>query len=372
MKYKVRICLSEIPPGTPCDSDFFLAGEPNNWKPDVAAFRFQPGPDNQPILEIEVEEGFQYLITRVDLDNEEAEANGRKKRARYFDLKAGRDQNIIIEHWRDQVEKLHTVTGELIFEHLKLPNHFEKRCLRILLPPDYHQSERRYPVLYMQDGQNLFDEYTSYAGEWQVDECLEDLYKANRTAGFIVVGIDNAMGHRLEEYGPWAFEFQRRTRGGQGKTYAAALVGTIKPYIDKNFRTLPERQHTAVIGSSLGGLISLYTALRYQRSIGAVAALSPSIAITRSGPRFKGMIRRNPRKLPQSIYLDMGTAEGNATTAHKAHEIAVSLARKRHPDDRIAFRMIEGANHSEAAWSARFGKILAWLFPEHVKSQNSG
>ena len=122
----------------------------------------------------------------------------------------------------------------------------------VYLPPNYDQSSKKYPVIYMHDGQNLFDNATSYIGEWEVDETLNELF--NKTGkGFIVVGIENGGEERINEYTPWKNE---KYGGGKGEIYIDFLVNTLKPYIDVTYRTKPQQKHTGLIGSSLGGLIS--------------------------------------------------------------------------------------------------------------------
>ena len=367
MTRKVRICLSDLPKDTPEDASFFLAGTPNQWQPDHGDFCFCRDEGQVPFLELDVNGPIEFLITRGSWETEEAEANDRKKRARIMHPNDGPEIHLEIPKWRDLVPQLHTVCGEMVIEKIKLPGFVDKRNLRILLPHDYHAQDRRYPVLYMTDGQNLFDEYTSHCGEWQIDEHLEALFQDGRCHGVIVVGIDNAGHGRMEEYAPWPFEYGGQIYRNGGAAFARALIDTVKPFIDRRFRTLPDQKNTAIAGSSLGGLISLYAGMRYQKIFGAVAALSPSIAITRTKGAMKALIRKEGRIRGQRLYLDMGTEEDYRGEIRQTRCIARYLQHKPHAQDCVLFRRIQGAGHSEAAWAARFPEILEFLFPQHIK-----
>lgn len=142
----------------------------------------------------------------------------------------------------------------------------------LYLPPNYTNSIKKFPVIYMHDGQNLFDDATSYIGEWKIDETLNELFKKTGK-GFIVVGIENAGEQRINEYTPFKNE---KYGGGKGNIYIDFLINEVKPYIDKNYRTKTNAKNTAIIGSSLGGLISFYGGLKYPIVFGKIGALSTS------------------------------------------------------------------------------------------------
>ena len=149
----------------------------------------------------------------------------------------------------------HRISGIVrVAPQLPSPQLGNRRDLLVYLPPSYHRTTRRYPVIYMHDGQNLFDHATSYAGEWGVDETMEMLAHTEGLEAIIVV-IPTAGPQRLAEYTPF---HDGRLGGGRGDDYLAFIVDTVKPLIDGNFRTLPNRRYTGIMGSSLGGLISLY------------------------------------------------------------------------------------------------------------------
>src|SRR5215217_1626799 len=148
----------------------------------------------------------------------------------------------------------HTVVGTMkMLRDVQSPELENVRDLIAYLPPSYGDGERRYPVLYMHDGQNLFDQATSFGDEWRVDETMEEL--AGEGLEAIVIGVPNMGEERCEEYSPFV---DAQAGGGCGDDYLEFLVRTVKPLVDRSFRTLPDRENTGIAGSSMGGLISLY------------------------------------------------------------------------------------------------------------------
>jgi predicted alpha/beta superfamily hydrolase len=229
------------------------------------------------------------------------------------------------------------------------------RDLVVALPPSYATGARSYPVLYMQDGQNLFDPATSHAGDWGLPATLEAL--ADRGVEAIAVGIPNAGRRRSYEYSP--FRDTIHGGGGGGDRYLAFLVQTVKPLVDRSFRTLPERAHTVIAGSSLGGLISLYALWRHAEVFGAAGVLSPALWFA-----DRAMLRyaeRTAPRLPGRIYLDVGTAEGEEAVAD-ARALREILTRPGFARcSQLSWVEDEGAGHDEAAWGVRFREAMPFL-----------
>ena len=173
-----------------------------------------------------------------------------------------------------------------------MPQLGRHRRVWLYLPTDYaRQPRRRYPVLYLHDGQNVFDAATAYAGEWGVDETLNRLRASGQDpTGCIVVAVDNGGRYRGDEYIPWANP--RLKIGGQGAAYVDFLTFTLKPYIDQHYRTRPDAAHTGIAGSSLGGLISVYAALRYPAVFGCVGAFSPAFWVCNDS--LRAYVRQHP------------------------------------------------------------------------------
>ena len=229
------------------------------------------------------------------------------------------------------------------------------RDILVYLPPSYPTANRTYPTLYMHDGQNLFDEATSFAGEWRVDEALEELAEEGLEA--IVVGVPNTGADRLHEYSPF---HDVRFGGGRAADYVKFIVDTVKPLVDEAFRTTGEREATGTIGSSMGGLISLYAFFRHPRVFGFAGVLSPSLWLS-EGAIFS-FIEQAPFS-PGRLYLDVGTREGARHVAN-AQEMRDLLEAKGY---RLGHDLLwveeEMGHHHEAAWARRFQSALPFLVP---------
>ena len=245
----------------------------------------------------------------------------------------------------------HTVVGDVrIIPEVYSPQLETKRDVLVYLPPSYLTTERRYPVLYMQDGQNLFDNATSFAGQdWQVDETMERLSGEGYEA--IVVGIYHGGERRLNEYNPFPGRIN-----AQGEQYVAFLSETLKPLIDAYFRTLTEPAATGILGSSMGGLISLYAFFHYPDVFGLCGALSPSLFVGR------GAILRYVRDAPFNpgkIYLDNGSREPSA------RPMFAILNEKGYRARRDLKYVAEfGGTHSESAWARRLPGALRFLLKD--------
>ncbi|MBC8163505.1 MAG: hypothetical protein H7Z42_20040, partial [Roseiflexaceae bacterium] len=227
------------------------------------------------------------------------------------------------------------------------------RDILVYLPPGYADSTERYPVIYMHDGQNLFDERTAYSGEWRVDETMGLL--AERGLSAIVVGIPNVGERRLDEYSPYA-DAQRG--GGWGDQYIGFIADTLKPYIDQAFRTRPERGQTGVVGSSMGGLISLYAYVARPETFGFAALISPALWFA-TRAIFKTV--QETELVPGRIYLDIGLEEGDFAL-RDARDMRDLLATKgMQPGENLCYLEELDAHHSEVAWAARLHDALVFL-----------
>jgi len=246
------------------------------------------------------------------------------------------------------------------FAKIESPQLGNRRDVLVYLPPSYVSSGRHYPVLYMQDGQNLFDATTSFAGEWQVDETMERVSGEGLEA--IVVAIPNSGRHRADEYSPFRDE---RVGGGRGDDYLAFVIDTLKPRIDAEFRTRRERAATGILGSSMGGLISLYALLRRADIFGFAGAMSPSLWFAR-GAIFEvavGISQWDGR-----LYVDTGTLEGRGHVRQVREMVRLLRRRAGHPRRQIQYVEEPGAQHNEAAWARRFEPALRWLLPKRTET----
>lgn len=235
------------------------------------------------------------------------------------------------------------------------------RCVLAYLPPQYEQHpDRRFPVFYLHDAQNLIDPRTSYVPghTWNAHDTADRLARAGEIEPVILVGIANAGLRRMAEYTPGR---DLRLGGGEGRSYGRLLIEELKPLVDSTYRTCPGPQDTALGGSSLGGLISLFLALEHPGVFGNVAAISPSVWWDQ-----RSILLRLSRAAPRPnlrIWMDMGTREG-ARHLRDSGMLYHQLLRQGWRDGiDLLYFLAEGAEHNELAWAARFDRVLRFLFP---------
>ncbi len=258
-------------------------------------------------------------------------------------------------------EPEHTLTGTIRTHECFHSIHLEHdRTVIVYLPPGYEDDDvTRYPVLYMHDGQNVFDRATSFGEEWQVDETAQAMITAGEIPPIIVVGIYNTGVHRIDEYAPTL----RADNGGGGHAddYGLMLVTELKPFIDRTYRTLPSAANTAIGGSSLGGLLTMHLGLRFPTAFNRLAVLSPSVwwddrVILRE-------VEALDQRLPLRIWLDAGTEEG-PNVIEDARALRDTLVAKGWTlGEDLSYFEAEGGGHNETSWGARVHDVLQFLFP---------
>ena len=266
----------------------------------------------------------------------------------------------------------HTVMGDLrIQKSTHSPQLNNERDILVWLPPSYADSDKHYPVLYMHDGQNVFDAHTSYSGEWGVDETITALSAEGLEA--IVVGIPNQGEQRRIEYNPYPTQVGEHFWDGSGDAYIAFITDTLKPMIDSTFRTHPEKAMTGIAGSSMGGLISLHGFLTRQDIFGFCGAFSP---VFWTG--LWGTITKQANGSGK-IYIDIGGKEGEVilgigspldVTLDEAHSIYLDGVRQLHleliekgyqPGKTLLYVEDDEALHNESAWALRLPDALRFL-----------
>jgi predicted alpha/beta superfamily hydrolase len=256
--------------------------------------------------------------------------------------------------WPPDDGREHSVTGRILHRSgLAAPTLGNTRDLWVCLPPGYDSSSMRYPVLYMQDGQNLFDRAIGFSGqEWHIDETLAA--HAGR-ADAIVVGIANTGVHRLEEYSPFR---DSRMGGGKGELYLDFVVDVVKPLIDLSFRTLPGRGETYIGGSSMGALIALHAFLTRAHVFGGAAALSPALWFAQRATF--DVVAASPFT-DGRVYIDIGTREGPVQLLDVAR-LRNRMVHKGYRKGENLLVVVEGGGrHNEAAWARRFPRALRFL-----------
>jgi predicted alpha/beta superfamily hydrolase len=261
----------------------------------------------------------------------------------------------------------HTLTGN-IKVHRAFPSRIlgNRRDILVYLPPEYRRFSRKpYPVLYLHDGQNVFDAATSFAGvEWGVDETAERLIRTKIIEPLIVVAVANVGEDRVHEYTPTpgviGTKGKRKKRSrGLARLYGYFLMEELKPYIDRKYRTKPDPEFTGLGGSSLGGLVTLAIGILYPDAFRRLMVMSPSVwwddfAIYR-------LVDSIERKPPLKIWVDTGTAEPGWEQTRELCERLVEKGWK--PGKDLQYMEVDHGDHSEAAWAARVEPALRFLFP---------
>jgi enterochelin esterase-like enzyme len=240
------------------------------------------------------------------------------------------------------------------------------RDIIVYLPLGYDASEQRYPVLYLHDGQNLFDRSTSYVPGriWGVHETADELIASGKIEPVIIVGIHNTGLHRIDEYTPTT---NQKLGGGKADLYGRMLLEEVKPMIDTTFRTLTEAENTGLGGSSLGGLVTLYLGLQRPDVFGKLAVLSPSVWWDHK--IILSFVREASPKPPLKIWLDMGTSEGPRTLRDSDLLYKLLLAQGWVEGEDLKYMRVEGGTHDEAAWAQRVAPFLEFLYPAAANAE---
>ncbi|HXB45938.1 MAG TPA: alpha/beta hydrolase-fold protein [Puia sp.] len=361
-QYRVRINLISIPDALKTDS-IFIAGSFNNWSPNDGQSRFIQDKNYNFYIEFpHVEAGsYEFKFTRGSWQKAECKKDGNDIDNRSAIISSDTIFDFTVQGWKDQFPgktKLHTASKnvEIIDSAFYIPQLQRYRRIWAYLPSDYKISSRRYPVLYMQDGQNLFDEYTAAYGEWSVDEILDTLSKKTNC---IVIGIDNGADKRMGEYNPYDFRngsnAAQEVIKGEGDGYVDFLALTLKPYIDKKFRTLPNPRHSFIAGSSMGGLISLYAIMKYPNVFGGAGVFSPAFW---TSPRIEQDVKKLSLHNYVKMYFYAGGDESKTMVSDMRH---ICTLLKDNPKIKMQVHVTANGKHNEANWRREFPKFYEWM-----------
>lgn len=371
--YSVTFIIKELPDYTPENSNIYIAGSFNGWNPGDEKYKLKNIDGNYQItLKKQKGEFIEFKFTRGNWETVEKGKKGEEIPNRLYTFNESDEIiEISIYNWRDFVEKgksnvKHTITGNVkVINDFYLKELGKKRRVWIYLPPDYKSSEKRYPVLYMHDGQNIFDDATSFVGEWHVDETLEKLFKEGKTDGVIVVAIDNGGIERLNEYSPWKWENTdlqiAKNQGGDGDKYIDSIVYSVKPYIDKHYRTISE--DSGIMGSSMGGLISLYAALKYPDVFKKVGALSSAFWFADN--KITEYVKEREYVGDLKIFVYVGGKEGSSMSdanKYKNDSIEMVDLLKKLGYNNVKLLIDEDGTHNERFWAKHFEEIFLWLY----------
>jgi predicted alpha/beta superfamily hydrolase len=361
LQAQVTIQIDKVPSNTPTDDALYIAGNFNNWNAKDNNYQLLKSGN---VYSITVNSSLvkgEYKITRGSWASVEASAKGDYIPNRTINFTVPTTINIQIEGWEDfkiggggNSTALPNV--KVISNSFLMPQLNAYRKVWIYLPNDYTtNTSKTYPVIYMHDGQNCFDKLTSFAGEWGVDETLS-AKQNNGDFGCIVVAIDNGGSSRINEYSPFV---NKQYGGGKGNQYLAFIVNTLKPFVDSAYRTKSDKANTGIMGSSMGGIITTYAALKYPNTFGKMGVFSPAYWFTDS---LFAYALEQAKSEGQKFYFVCGQNEaGNMVFWQDSMN---RLLQKKGYTNNVALKNIIKPNgsHSESFWNAEFGNCYDWLF----------
>jgi predicted alpha/beta superfamily hydrolase len=364
---QLTINVNTVPVNTPPGASIHLAGSFNNWNPGDPNTIMAALGNGQYTLTINPAPGtLEFKFTRGSWATVEGNANGGFLPNRTYAYNGQPSTlNLSILSWEDLGGTGGGGTAAdnvyLLDNNFFMPQLNRSRRIWIYLPPDYQSSSKSYPVLYMHDGQNLFDAATSAFGEWEVDESLNELFEQG-DYGCIVVGIDNGGALRLNEYSPWV---NPQYGGGEGDAYIDFIVETLKPHIDANYRTLPGRSTTGIMGSSMGGLISMYGLAEHQDVFSKAGIFSPAFWF--AGAASANHVSTTGKEADVRVYFLAGGQEP-ASVAQNMYVVRDAMWNAGFGTNETYDLVPADGQHSEWFWRREFPAAYQWLFAGAVSS----
>ena len=339
----------------------YITGNFNKWNPRDLAFELKPLGKNTYSIDISEEdlpETIEYKYTRGGWENVEIDRFGNitpNRRAQNSET----ETNDQVERWRvnwGPFKKEFYPIVEIISDKFFIPQLNKTRKIWALLPYNYNKTDKTYPVLYLQDAQNLFNEGSAF-GNWEIDQKMSILAEYGR-GDVIIIAIENGSEDRIKEY---VLDHNSITENAEGKKYLRFLADTLKPYVDSVYRTKPERKFTGIGGSSLGGLISIYSGFLYPEVYSKLMIFSPSLWINPEN-NFPQMNFKNPYDI--KVYMYGGEMEGSQMTER------IGLFEKTmegwEDSHSLQFEFKVSINldgkHQEFFWSQEFPRAVEWLF----------
>ncbi len=343
------------------DLPVYIAGNFNNWHPKDERFQMRRISGEKYTFcfpeDMALPQPLEYKYTKGGWGFVELDENGDATPNRTTSQLFGKIRDEVVNWRRTDLEynpvllpRIHTISENFIIPQLK-----RNRRVVALLPHNYHDSEKRYPVLYLHDAQNLFDENAPY-GNWAIDKRLAKLSETGH-ADVIIIAIDHGEELRLQEFSPYETS---RWGKGRGRQYVNFIAQTLKPYIDAHFRTLPQRENTGIGGSSMGGLVSIYAGLMYPDLFGKLMVFSPSLWVSQK-IYFDAIEFFNPK--PTKIYLYAGGKESSGMIPNLNH-FKDTLERRGFDSGELHFEVSINpkGHHNEVHWGEEFPKAMKWLF----------
>ncbi|MEP6466984.1 MAG: alpha/beta hydrolase-fold protein [Parafilimonas sp.] len=360
-QYTVRLIVTDI--GAKANDDIYIAGNFNDWNPADQNFKMKPFAGGRRIIVLNnIDTGhYEFKFTRGSWDKVETNAKGEGIENRTSDIYGDTTIECSIAGWKDNfpdkpIPNTASANVHIMDTAFFMPQLNRYRRIWIYLPPSYNKTNlkgnKTYPVLYMQDGQNLFNRQTAAFGEeWGVDECLDTLGpQLNKEC--IVVGIDNGGDKRMTEYNPYDDDKYGK---GEGKQYIEFIATTLKPYIDKNYRTQKDAAHTFIAGSSMGALVSLYALVQYPNVFGGAGIFSPSFWLT---PQLYTDVTNANWQKNFHIYFYAGQKESVKMVTDMQKMFTIIKAKKCCEMQDVTFPL---GQHNEKYWRQEFDDFYRWI-----------
>lgn len=343
------------------DRPVFITGNFNKWNPKDATFVLKNLDNNTYTIEIDDEQLpaiIEYKYTRGGWGNVEIDRFGNITPNRKI-KKGDAPNEDIVEKWRinwGPFKEEFSPIVEIISEKFFIPQLNRTRKIWALLPYNYHKTDKTYPVLYLQDAQNLFNEGSAF-GNWEIDEKMSILAEYGR-GDVIIIAIENGSEDRIKEY---ILDNDSITKNAEGKKYIRFLADTLKPYVDSVYRTKPEREFTGIGGSSLGGLISIYSGFLYPEVYSKLLIFSPSLWVNPEN-NFPQMNFKNPYEI--KVYMYGGEMEGSQMTKRIAlfEKTLESWENSHSIQFEFKISINNEGKHQEFYWSQEFPRAVEWLF----------
>jgi len=363
---QVTFTVQSLPVYTPPQDSLYIAGDFTGWEAGFPAYMMHKNMEGKWSISLPLQAPgtvIKFKFTRGSWTTVEKGPGGEEISDRSYTFGSSDSVNVIISNWADAGGGSNSTAAanvSIMSTDFYMPQFNRTRRIWIYFPPDYETSGLNYPVLYMHDGQNLFDAATSFSGEWEVDETLNKLAGEGKHVP-LVIGIDNGGGDRIGEYTPWS---NSQYGGGDGEKYMQFIVETLKPYIDQHYRTLPERQNTGIMGSSLGGLISHYGSLKYQDIFSKAGLFSPSYWFSDSVWTFT---HNTGKQQDMRLFQLYGTNEstGMVSEMQRMNDSLVSIG---FDQGNIYNKIVTGGQHNEKLWREAFEEAYLWLFDQFASS----
>ena len=358
-QFSIRLVVSSV--ATRVQDDIYVSGNFNGWNPKDEKYKLKVfGNGRRSLVINDLMTGvYAFKFTRGGFDKVETTNDGRDIADRVVEVNADISLDLSIDGWKDDYPdkpKRYTASPQvkIIDTAFKMPQLNRSRRVWLYLPKNYFQSGKTYPVIYLNDGQNLFNDQTAAFGEWGIDECLDSLQNQINTEA-IIVGIDNGGDRRMTEYNPYD---NAQFGKGEGKAYSYFLANTLKPYIDKRYRTKKGPDFTFVGGSSMGANISLFTVFEYPNIFGGALLFSPAFSVTTN--LFEAAEKFKTENMPK-FYFYAGAKE-STTMVSDMDKMAGILQLKNRVQIRKTVNPL--GQHNESSWRAEFPDAYRWIMKD--------